>query len=138
MENVAAVAPTITLFVSSLLVLMKLVLGLRVSMYRNKINMPWGDNGDDQLIRRIRAHANHSEWVPATMIILGLVEMVGVHPIIVGVLGAVILIGRGLHAIGLMGNAEVYNRAAGIAMNWIVLLLAAIIGIIEFFAPGSF
>ena len=138
MENIAAVAPIITLFVSSLLVLMKLVLGVRVSMYRNKINMPWGDNGDDQLIRRIRAHANHSEWVPATIIILGLVEMVGVHPIIVGVLGAIVVIARSLHAIGLMGNAESFNRAAGIAMNWIVLLLASIIGITEFFAPGSF
>lgn len=138
MESFTAVAPFITLFVSSLLVLMKLALGLRVSMYRSKINMPWGDNGDDQLIRRIRAHANHSEWVPATIIILGLVEMVGVHPIIVGVLGAVVLIARGLHAIGLMGNAEVFNRVTGITMNWIVLLLAAIIGIVEFFAPGSF
>lgn len=138
MESFAAEAPFITLFVASLLVLMKLVLGLRVSMYRNKINMPWGDNGDDQLIRRIRAHANHSEWVPATVIILGLIEMVGVHPIIVGVLGATVLIARSLHAIGLMGNAEGFNRATGIAMNWIVLLLAAIIGITEFFAPGSF
>jgi hypothetical protein len=117
---------------------MKLVLGLRVSMYRNKINMPWGDNGDDQLIRCIRAHANHSEWVPATVIILGLVEMVGVHPIIVDVLEAVMVITRSLHAIGLMGNAESFNRAAGIAMNWIVLLLASIIGIVEFFALGSF
>lgn len=70
MESSMAVAPVITLFVSSLLVLMKLVLGLRVSMYRDKINMPWGDNGNDQLIRRISAHANHSEWVPATVIIL--------------------------------------------------------------------
>ena len=138
MENIAAVAPIITLFVSSLLVLMKLVLGLRVSMYRNKSNISWGDNGDDQLIRRIRAHANHSEWVPATMIILGLVEMVGVHPIIVGVLGAIVVIARSLHAIGLMGNAESFNRAAGLAMNWIVLLLASIIGITEFFAPGRF
>lgn len=138
MESFAAEAPFITLFVSSLLVLMKLVLGLRVSLYRNKINMPWGDNGDDQLIRRIRAHANHSEWVPATVIILALVEMVGVHPIIVGVLGAIVVIARSLHAIGLMGNAESFNRATGIAMNWIVLLFGSIIGIVEFFAPGSF
>jgi len=48
------------------------------------------------------------------------------------------VIARSLHAIGLMGNAESFNRAAGIAMNWIVLLLASIIGITEFFAPGSF
>lgn len=138
MELDMAVAPVITLFVSSLLVLMKLVLGLRVSMYRNKINMPWGDNGDDQLQRRIRAHANHSEWVPATVIILALVEMVGVSPLIVGVLGAIVIIGRSLHAIGLMGNAEMFNRATGIVMNWVVLFLASIIGIVEFFAPGSF
>jgi uncharacterized protein len=138
MESGMAVAPIVTLFVSSLLVLMKLFLGLRVSMYRNKINMPWGDNGDDQLVRRIRAHANHSEWVPATVIILGLVEMVGVSPLIVGVLGAIVIIARGLHALGLMGNAESFNRATGIVMNWIVLFLASIIGIVEFFAPGSF
>jgi uncharacterized membrane protein YecN with MAPEG domain len=138
MESMAAVAPTITLLVSALLVLMKLVLGLRVSMYRNKINMPWGDTGDDQLVRRIRAHANHSEWVPATVIILALIEMVGVSPLIVGVLGAIVIIARGLHAIGLMGNAESFNRATGIVMNWAVLLLAATIGIVEFFAPGSF
>jgi len=138
MESMAAVAPTITLLVSALLVLMKLVLGLRVSMYRNKINMPWGDTGDDQLVRRIRAHANHSEWVPATVISLALIEMVGVSPLIVGVLGAIVIIARGLHAIGLMGNAESFNRATGIVMNWAVLLLAATIGIVEFFAPGSF
>lgn len=138
MDAIVAVAPIITLFVSSLLVLMKLVLGLRVSAYRNKTNIFWGDNGDDQLIRRIRAHANHSEWVPATIIILGLVEMVGVSPIIVGVLGAIVVIARSLHAIGLMGNAESFNRATGIALNWLVLLLASIIGIVEFFAPGSF
>ena len=64
--------------------------------------------------------------------------MVGVSPIIVGVLGAIVVIARSLHAIGLMGNAENFNRATGIALNWLVLLLASIIGIVEFFAPGSF
>lgn len=137
MDAIVAVAPVNTLFISALLVLMKLFLGLRVSTYRAKHNILWGDNGDDGMTRRIRAHANHSEWVPATIIILGLVEMVGVSPIIVGVLGAIVVIGRGLHAIGLMGNAEAFNRATGIVMNWIVLLLCSIIGIVEFIAPGT-
>lgn len=137
MDAIVAVAPVNTLFISALLVLMKLVLGLRVSTYRAKHNILWGDDGDDGMTRRIRAHANHSEWVPATMIILGLIEMVGVSPIIVGVLGAIVIVARGLHAIGLMGNAEAFNRATGIAMNWIVLLLCAVIGIVEFFAPGT-
>jgi len=117
MDAIVAVAPINTLFISALLVLMKLFLGLQVSTYRAKHNILWGDNGDDGMARRIRAHANHSEWVPATIIILGQIEMVGVSPIIVGVLGAILVIGRGLHAIGLLGNAEAFNRATGIAMN---------------------
>lgn len=137
MDAIVAVAPINTLFISAILVLMKLVLGLRVSTYRAKHNILWGDNGDDGMARRIRAHANHSEWVPATIIILGLIEMVGVSPIIVGVLGVVVIVSRSLHAIGLMGNAEAFNRVTGIAMNWIVLLLCAVIGIVEFIAPGT-
>lgn len=137
METIAAVAPVNTMFISALLVLMKLVLGIRVTSYRVKHDIMWGDASDGQMERRIRAHANHSEWVPATVIILALIEMAGVAPIIVGVLGAATIVGRGLHALGLMGNAESFNRATGITINWIVLLLAAIIGIVEFFAPGT-
>lgn len=138
MEAIIAVAPVNTMFVAALLVLMKLVLGVRVSMYRASHNILWGDNGDDQMTRRIRAHANHSEWVPATIIILALIEMAGVAPIIIGVLGIAVIIARALHALGLMGNAESFNRATGIVINWVVLALASVIGIVEFFAPGSF
>jgi uncharacterized membrane protein YecN with MAPEG domain len=61
----------------------------------------------------------------------------GVSPIIIGVLGAVLIIARALHALGLMGNAESFNRATGIVINWATLGLASIIGIVEFFFPGT-
>lgn len=138
MEAIVAVAPVNTMFIASLLVAMKLVLGIRVTLYRMRNSIPWGDASDDRMARRIRAHANHSEWVPATLMILALIEMIGVSPIIIGALGIITIIGRGLHALGLMGNAEAFNRATGIAMNWGVLGLASLIGIIEFFAPGTF
>ncbi len=125
------------MFVAALLALMKLLLGVRVTAYRTSHNIMWGDASDDQMARRIRAHANHSEWVPATIILLALIEMVGVAPIIVAVLGAATVVARGLHALGLMGNAEAFNRATGITINWLVLLLAAIAAIVEFFAPGT-
>ncbi|MEP4379973.1 MAG: MAPEG family protein [Alphaproteobacteria bacterium] len=138
MESIAAVVPVNTMLISALLVTMKLVLGIRVTMYRASHNIPWGDNGDDQMTRRIRAHANHSEWVPATLILLALIEMSGVSPFIIGALGAALLVGRGLHGLGLMGNAEAFNRVTGITMHWIVLALAVIIAVVQFFAPGSF
>ncbi len=138
MENIAAVAPVNTMLFSAFLVLVKIVLGVRVTMYRAKHDTMWGDAGDEQMQRRIRAHANHSEWMPATMIILALIEMAGVSPIIIFTLGFVMLVGRLVHAIGLMGNAETFNRIAGMIMTWGVMIAAALIGIVEFVAPGSF
>ncbi|MBO6783183.1 MAG: MAPEG family protein [Alphaproteobacteria bacterium] len=137
MESIAAVAPVNAMFFSALLVLLKLVLGIRVTMYRAKHNTMWGDAGDEQMQRRIRAHANHSEWMPATIIILALIEMVGVAPIIVFVLGAAMLVGRLIHSIGLMGNAEMFNRVTGMVITWLVLGVSALIGIVEYFAPGA-
>jgi len=64
--------------------------------------------------------------------------MVGVSPLIIGILGASVIVGRCLQALGLAGNAEAFNRATGIAINWGVLALCALIAIIEFFAPGTF
>ena len=72
------------------------------------------------------------------MIILALIEMAGVSPIIIFTLGFVMLVGRLVHAIGLMGNAETFNRIAGMIMTWGVMIAAALIGIVEFVAPGSF
>ena len=138
MESIAAIAPVNTMFFSALLVLLKIALGIQVTMYRAKNNTMWGDAGDEQMQRRIRAHANHSEWMPATIIILALIEMVGVSALIIFVLGAAMLVGRLLHAVGLMGNAEMFNRVTGMVITWGVLGIAAIIGIIEYVSPGSF
>ena len=68
--------------------IMKLALGLRVTMYRaqHRSFMPWGDNGDDRapwLAASVPMPIIPNE-VPATLIILALVEMVGVSPLIVG------------------------------------------------------
>jgi uncharacterized membrane protein YecN with MAPEG domain len=137
MEAIVAVAPVNTMFVAALLGMMKLALGVSVTKYRFQNKIMWGDASDDGMARRIRAHANFTEWVPGTLILLGLIEMMGVSPIIVGVLGAMQIVARVLHALGLMGNAEAFNRATGIVINWATLGLASLIAIVEFFAPGT-
>lgn len=137
MEAIVSVAPVKTMFVAALLGLMKLELGTSVTKYRFQNMIIWGDASDDGMARRIRAHANFTEWVPISLILLGLIEMMGVTPIIIGVLGAMLIIGRGLHALGLMGNAESFNRATGIVITWATLGLASVIAILEFFTPGT-
>lgn len=137
MEAIVAVAPVNTMLVAALLGLMKLALGISVTKYRFQNKIMWGDASDDGMARRIRAHANFTEWVPGTLILLGLIEMMGVSPIIIALLGAMLIIARILHAVGLMGSAEAFNRATGIVINWATLGLASIIGIVEFFEPGT-
>ncbi len=137
MEAIVAVAPVNTMLVAALLGLMKLALGISVTKYRFQNKIMWGDASDDGMARRISAHANFTEWVPGTLILVGLIEMMGVSPIIIAVLGAMLIIARVLHAVGLMGNAESFNRATGIVINWATLGLASIIGIVEFFATGT-
>lgn len=137
MEAIVAVAPVNVMLVAALLGLMKLALGISVTKYRFQHKIMWGNASDDGMARRIRAHANFTEWVPGTLILLGLIEMMGVSPIIIGVLGIMLIIARALHALGLMGNAESFNRATGIVINWATLGLASIIGIVEFFYPGT-
>lgn len=138
MESLTAVAPLNTMLFSALLVLLKVILGMRVTAYRVKNETMWGDGGDERMQRLIRAHANHSEWMPAAIIILALIEMAGVSPLIIFVLGGAILVGRLLHSIGLMGNAEPFNRVAGMVITLGVMAISSVIGIIEFFAPGTF
>ncbi len=138
MEALATVTPVNTMLFAALLVLLKIVLGMRVTAYRIKNETMWGDNADIKMQRLIRAHGNHAEWMPGAMIILGLIEMAGVSPLIVFTLGAALLVGRLLHSIGLMGNAEAFNRVAGMVITIGVMAISSVIGIIEYFAPGSF
>jgi uncharacterized membrane protein YecN with MAPEG domain len=65
---------------AALLVLLKIVLGTRVTAYRIKNETMCGDNADITMQRLIRAHGNRGEWMPGAMIILSLIEMAGVSP----------------------------------------------------------
>jgi hypothetical protein len=117
--------------------MMKLALRVSVTKCRFQHKIMWGNVSNDGMARRIRAHANFTEWVPGTLILLGLIEMMGVSPVIIAVLGAMLIIARVLLALGLMGNAESFNRATGIVINWAIIGLASVIGIVKFFAPGT-
>src|SRR3546814_18113538 len=87
MEQLTAVAPVNTMVLAGFLLLLKLILGVRVSAYRARHDIMWGDQGDDQMMGRIRAHANHSEWVPAAVVLLALIEMAVDNPIIIQIVG---------------------------------------------------
>lgn len=137
MEAAALSFPVNTVLFAGVLGLMKIALGLRVSMQRaasgiylgDRAAVPAGSPADETMLRRIRAHANFSENVPMALILLMLIEMLHASSLAIFVLGGVLVIGRLLHWIGLSGNAEAFNRVTGMVMTWGVIAVASIMAI---------
>ena len=90
----------------------------------------FGDGGDESMLKRVRSHANFSEYVPLTLILVGLLEAGGgSHGLVQGLLIA-LLVGRILHPIGMFAAPnsprQFACRGGGILLTLAVLAIAAI------------
>lgn len=102
-------------------------LALRISRIRLSEKVFVGDGGDDRLVRRMRAQLNFAEYVPLTLILLGLVELGAGSSIWLWGVGAAIVLGRILHAFGMDGWG--LGRRIGIALTLLTMLGLAAYGI---------
>jgi uncharacterized membrane protein YecN with MAPEG domain len=86
-----------------------------------------GDADIPQLTQAVRAFGNATEYVPAGLIAIAVLAMVGASPVIVHATGLTLLAGRIAHAIGLSrsGGASL-PRAAGIILTWLAYIVAAV------------
>lgn len=86
-----------------------------------------GDGGDDDMLRRIRGHANFSEYVPLCLILIGILEYLGGAFWVIHSLGAVLLIARLLHGYALAFTENFsFGRFYGTLLSFIVLLVASL------------
>lgn len=91
----------VTPFYAGLLALWFAVLSLRVIRERRD-GLSFGDGGRTDMQRKIRAHANFAEYVPLSLLMLGLLESGGGAPLwALHGLGATLLLGRLLHGYAL-------------------------------------
>jgi uncharacterized membrane protein YecN with MAPEG domain len=119
----------ITLLYAGLLALWFVVLSARVIMGRSGPGKPsLGDGGSLEMQRRIRGHANFTEYVPLSLILLALLEFSGVAAWMLHGLGAMLLLGRLMHgwALSFTANSPV-GRAAGIGLTLLSLTGAAVL-----------
>lgn len=122
--------PATTAFYAGLLALVYLGLSGWVVASRVSGNVLLGDAGDDTMLRRVRAHANFSEYVPLVLILIGLLEAGGgAHGLVQGLLIA-LLVGRILHPIGMFAPPnsprQFACRGGGILLTLAALGIAAI------------
>ena len=92
---------TVAFLYAALVTLLYLVLTFRTIVLRGRLRVALGDGNDKALQRAIRAHANLGEYAPLALLLLYMAEVAGARPATVHALGAALLLGRLLHALGI-------------------------------------
>lgn len=85
----------------------------------NKVKL--GDGGVFALQSAIRAHGNFAEYMPITIIMLFLLEYNGAPAWVIHVVGAMFLVGRCIHAQGMLKD-DLPKRVKGMGVTFTVLL----------------
>ncbi|MEZ5469440.1 MAG: MAPEG family protein [Lysobacterales bacterium] len=113
----------ITSIYAGLCGLLLLVLAFRVVQVRRAAKIGIGVSDNRLLERRVRIHANASEYVPIALILLALAEAGGIGAVFIHAAGAALFIARLLHAWGMSTSAgHSVGRFYGVLVTWLVIL----------------
>jgi uncharacterized membrane protein YecN with MAPEG domain len=122
----------VTSVTAAIAALMLIALSVPVSLRRAKVKALSGDAGDVTLQRLIRAQGNFTEYTPIGLILLALVE-VGVTPVgLLWTIGMLLVIGRGLHALGML-RGSLTVKALGMLGTFASLAIAAGVLLLRYF-----
>lgn len=123
----------ITLLSAGLAGFINIWLAVRCGRTRMKSKVLHGDGGNVALQRRMRAHANFTEYTPVTLILIAALELTGHGGWLLAVPAAVFLIGRVLHAIGLDADEAGTPRFLGMLCTLPIILVLGIAAVLAAF-----
>lgn len=112
----------VTLAIAAACALINLWLGIRISQRRIGAKIPLGDGGDPVMIARGRAHANFVEYAPFVLILIAVIELARGPTAMLWAAGAVFVVARLIHPIGMDRAAPNPFRMGAIMATWIVLI----------------
>ena len=115
-----------TLLFAGACALLQCVLSALVIVQRVRSNILFLDGGDGVLLRRMRAHGNFSETAPMALLLMLLLELAGVAPVWLVMLGSALLLGRLLHAAAVLGWSSHRMRLLGMGLTLAVLSLGGL------------
>ncbi|WP_299592341.1 MAPEG family protein [uncultured Microbulbifer sp.] len=121
----------ITALYAGLCALLVIALAFKVVAFRRGKKVGIGTGGDKEGAVAVRAHANAVEYIPLALILMLIAEINGLSHLWLHCLGGVLLLGRLLHAIGLVAGKGGYHpgRFIGTSLTWLVILILAVIDI---------
>ncbi|MBS0255940.1 MAG: MAPEG family protein [Proteobacteria bacterium] len=123
-----------TLCLAAAAVLINFWLAIRCGQVRTRAKIGMGDGGNDQLYRRMRAHANFIEQTPLTLLLYGWVEASTKAPGWLVYLGAAFLLGRVAHAFGMESDdgfrpGRPIGMVTGMVLQLALVVLAVMIAL---------
>jgi len=125
-----------TLCLAAAAAVINLWLGVRISRLRMSAGVLHGDGGNEALLRRMRAQANFVENVPLALILIGAIELSARGGQWLAIVGAVFMLARVAHALGMDSTRPNPLRAGGTLVTMLTLLGLAVIAIL--IALGQF
>ena len=126
----------ITSLYASLSALLIVRLSLSVIKLRRKNRISVGDGGIEELQLAIRTHSNAVEYIPIALLLLLTLELNGAPKILIHLLGATLLIGRIIHAIGVPAK-NLRKRILGMQITIYLLIALALLNILFLFFNES-
>ena len=105
-------------------------LSIRIGKLRTSAKVLHGDGGNDALMQRMRAQANFIENVPLALILIAAIELSGKGGQWLAIVGAVFMLARVAHGIGMDSTKANPLRAGGTLVTMLTLLGLAIVAIL--------
>lgn len=111
----------------ALLALLFIVLSFKTINVRKKLQIGVGSGDSPELLRAMRVHANFSEYVPISLLLILSVELLNGPSVLVHALGVALLLGRLLHAYGVSKIKENLKfRVTGMLLTFATMLVSII------------
>ncbi|HRH78340.1 MAG TPA: MAPEG family protein [Cellvibrionaceae bacterium] len=124
-------------FYAACLALLYMVLTFRTIFLRGKFKRALGDGNHEPLQRAIRVHANFNEYVPLGLVLLSVLAAHQASAYLLHGLGAALLVGRLLHALGVSRSPEpLILRQVGMVLTTGSILVSAG-NLVLFFLAGA-
>ncbi|MDU8946633.1 MAPEG family protein [Ovoidimarina sediminis] len=116
----------ITLVFTAVFVLLSIPMAVAVGLRRAKTGILMLHGEDDDLLKRIRAHANFTEYVPLALLAMAGAELAGAPGWLLIGAGIVLLAARLLHYTALRGTGTGHGRTFGAGLTSLTM---AVLGV---------
>ena len=113
---------------AALLALLFIYLSAQTIKVRRRVRVAVGDGGNSEMLRAMRVHANFAEYVPFTLLLLGMLELQASPAWVLHALGVLLLVARCSHAYGVSQSDENFRfRVLGMMGTFTTMGTAAVL-----------